>query len=92
MELNLDCIPPGTDVPGFRCATSQECIPLSLVCDGVNDCAYDAYDETEESCKVVQCDGFLCPDGACLLTEFVCDGTNDCRDGMVSINLCSDIS
>lgn len=36
----------------WLCDTSQECIPIGFICDGVSDCS-DGTDENQSRCKVI---------------------------------------
>ncbi|KAI8513487.1 Low-density lipoprotein receptor domain class A [Branchiostoma belcheri] len=68
----------------FKCEVTSICVPLSRVCDGVNDCG----DVSDESCGVQRVDeGWLCVPGwfkckssTCIPGEGRCDGIRDCDD------------
>lgn len=79
--LNLfACLMPGCDTSvcgeGQMSCQSGRCLPLSLICDGQDDCG-DGTDE--QGCLCPQ--GFLaCADGRCLPPALLCDGHPDCLD------------
>ena len=60
----------------FRCGTSY-CIPIHMVCDGVEDCASGS---DEASCDRKVCPGlFLCrADNTCVHPNNICDGIVHC--------------
>ncbi|XP_033121130.1 hyalin-like isoform X2 [Anneissia japonica] len=67
----------------FQC-DNQECIPISLQCDGNADCS-DGSDETFEICLKKPCRGnqFDCGKGRiCIPLNWYCNGNNDCEDGL----------
>ncbi|XP_050099574.1 putative vitellogenin receptor isoform X1 [Anopheles aquasalis] len=65
----------------FTC-TDKVCIPLDLMCDGIDHCP-DGSDETIGCIDIdSKCSGFLCRNKHCLRTSsWVCDGMRDCSDG-----------
>ncbi|XP_049533845.1 putative vitellogenin receptor [Anopheles darlingi] len=65
----------------FTC-TDKVCIPLDLMCDGIEHCP-DGSDETIGCIDIdSKCSGFLCRNKQCLRTSsWVCDGMRDCSDG-----------
>ena len=67
------------DEEEFKCASLEQCIPLTARCDGSRDCP-DWSDET----------GCVCADF--LSTDKMCDGVADCRDQSDEENcgLCQD--
>ncbi|XP_025841477.1 CD320 antigen isoform X2 [Vulpes vulpes] len=71
---------PGSCPPAsFQCRTSGFCVPLTLRCDGDEDCP-DGSDEDE--CRIKPC----AQDGECLPvtgSPCPCDNIDDCRDGIV---------
>ncbi|XP_035791201.1 putative vitellogenin receptor [Anopheles albimanus] len=65
----------------FTC-TDKVCIPIDLMCDGIDHCP-DGSDETIGCIDIdSKCSGFLCRNKQCLRTSsWVCDGMRDCSDG-----------
>ncbi|XP_051158653.1 low-density lipoprotein receptor-like isoform X4 [Leptopilina boulardi] len=69
----------GCPLRQFRCA-NERCIPVSWVCDKVDDCG----DNSDEECKVQEeCkeSEFKCSNGRCIPGNWHCDGEKDCPDG-----------
>ncbi|XP_065331941.1 modular serine protease-like isoform X1 [Cloeon dipterum] len=64
----------------FACY-SGECVALSSICDGTQDCG-DWSDETYALCRTAQCPNyaFRCSYGGCIEKERACDGNMDCWD------------
>lgn len=76
----LACPTPGCATSGCgegqMSCQSGHCLPLSLLCDGQDDCG-DGTDE--EGCPCPH--GFLaCADGRCLPPTLLCNGHPDCLD------------
>lgn len=66
----------------MSCHSGGRCIPLLLLCDGIDDCP----DGEDESCGVQPCPVgyYYCKDPSlnpCLHRSKLCDGRNDCSDG-----------
>ncbi|XP_003639780.2 CD320 antigen isoform X1 [Canis lupus baileyi] len=80
VPLRLLAQAPGSCPPAsFQCRTSGFCVPLTLRCDGDEDCP-DGSDEDE--CRIKPC----AQDGECLPvtgSPCPCDNIDDCRDGIV---------
>ncbi|XP_033121122.1 uncharacterized protein LOC117120218 [Anneissia japonica] len=71
----------------YQC-DNQDCIPISLQCDGNTDCL-DQSDETSKACMKKPCRGnqFDCGKGrVCIPLKLYCDGNNDCEDGIDEAN------
>lgn len=69
------CATPGC-VEGHMSCRSGHCLPLSLLCDGQDDCG-DGTDEQGCPCPY---DSLACADGRCLPLTLLCDGHPDCPD------------
>ncbi|XP_078600495.1 uncharacterized protein LOC144875431 [Branchiostoma floridae x Branchiostoma japonicum] len=93
-ETAMNCISAHSHVQGwdfreclpqeFECEASSICVPLSRVCDSINDCG----DNSDESCggrkhdNMLECvfGGFVCDSGMCVPPDRRCDGVEDCDD------------
>ncbi|WAR04037.1 LRP4-like protein [Mya arenaria] len=65
-------------VDHFTC-WNQQCLRLSWLCDGDNDCA-DNSDELMCPPKNCTADEFQCNNNNCVLKKWRCDGDDDCKD------------
>jgi hypothetical protein len=67
----------------FRCPANGNCIPLSWLCDGDNDCG--TYEDEVNATCVSYCSvslGFMCQDGTqCIAGRRRCNGVSNCNDG-----------
>ena len=64
----------------FLCATMEEYIPHTFVCDFKKDCV-DASDEVFCVHGSHNCSGFTCDNGQCVSYQMMCDAYIDCEDG-----------
>ncbi|CAN8030103.1 unnamed protein product, partial [Ixodes persulcatus] len=67
----------------FDCRDNKHCIPLGLLCDGVQDCP-NGLDEKCGGRNKCEKSLAFCPSGSpdwCINRNFLCDGHNDCSDG-----------
>ncbi|XP_040066430.1 MAM and LDL-receptor class A domain-containing protein 2 [Ixodes scapularis] len=67
----------------FDCRDNKNCIPLGLLCDGVQDCP-NGLDEKCGGRNKCEKSLAFCPSGSpdwCINRDFLCDGHNDCSDG-----------
>ena len=62
----------------FDCG-KLNCIHISLMCDGKNDCP-DGKDEKED-CTLCETNEFECIDGLCISLAKICNGFKDCDNG-----------
>ncbi|CAN7989058.1 unnamed protein product [Ixodes hexagonus] len=76
--------PAFTCSPGeFDCRDNEHCIPLGLLCDGIQDCP-NGLDEKCGGRNQCEHSFAFCPSGSpdwCISRSFQCDGHNDCSDG-----------
>ncbi|CAN8002193.1 unnamed protein product, partial [Ixodes hexagonus] len=80
---------PGTP-PAFTCGPgeldcrdNEHCVPLGLLCDGIQDCP-NGLDEKCGGRNQCEQSFAFCPSGSpdwCISRSFQCDGHNDCSDG-----------
>ena len=65
----------------FKCPQSY-CIPLTSLCNKVNDCPYGEDEDKCDYSSPILCPGmFYCRGGSCVHQLQVCDGERDCPNG-----------
>lgn len=67
----------------FNCRDDEHCIPLALVCDGVDDCP-NGLDEkcgSQNKCKPEEFFCLIPSPYECIPRSFLCDDHDDCGDG-----------
>lgn len=81
-KLNFNCFKKKCEIGQFQCSFYHFCIPIDLVCDGINHCP-EGDDENDKECKIFLPSGyFKCKKiGKFIKMDKVCDGKYDCENG-----------